>query len=181
MVRALCLSYIALGLLALGLIRVRDGDHFAFDPLSLPSANWPVPLAVSLGLVLVVNLISVRAIKHLPSMTQCAKDIRLWLGDLSAGQILLIALASGVGEEIFFRGWLLNEIGLFLSSLIFGLVHLPPNRNWRYWPLFAFIIGLLLGAICLWTHTLLFAVAAHAGINYLNLKFALSIEFPKNK
>lgn len=178
MVRALCFSYIILSLVALGLIRVLGGDHYAFDPLSLPSADWPVPLAAVLVMVMGVHLISVRAIKLLPSMTQCANDIKHWLGNISGNQVLLIALASGIGEELFFRGWLMNEIGLFLSSLIFGLVHLPPNRNWRLWPLFAFIIGLVLGTLCLWTNTLLFAVAAHAGINYLNLKFALSLKLP---
>ena len=111
-------------------------------------------------------------------MGRCAQELKQWLGDLSAGQILIIAITSGIGEELFFRGWLLNEIGLILSSLIFGLVHFPPNRNWRLWPLFAFIIGLLLGTLCLWTNTLIFAVAAHTGINYLNIKFALSLELP---
>ncbi len=178
MVRALCLSYIILSLLALGLIRFRGGEHFAFDPLNPPSADWPIPLAAVLGLVLGVHLLSIWAMKRRPSIGRCARELKQWLGDLSAGRILLIAVASGIGEELFFRGWLLNELGLLLSSLIFGLVHLPPNRNWRLWPLFAFIIGLLLGTLCLWTHTLLFAIAAHAGINYLNIKFALSLELP---
>lgn len=36
---------------------------------------------------------------------------------------LVISLAAGFGEELFFRGLLQNEIGILLSSVIFVLLH----------------------------------------------------------
>jgi membrane protease YdiL (CAAX protease family) len=43
---------------------------------------------------------------------------------------LIVSLAAGIGEELFFRAALQQEIGLVGSSLIFALIHFgrAPHR-----------------------------------------------------
>ena len=165
-----CLFYLALTVLGFGLIFWRRNESFLFDPLDFPKEEWLIFFVVSVALIFIVHLFSHWAVRRWPSLKRSASELNQWLGEMKSNQIFLIALVSGVGEEVIFRGWLLNEIGIFSSSLIFGIVHWPPNKNWRFWPFFAFGMGIILGALCVWTNTLVYAVFVHAGINFLNLR-----------
>ncbi|MEX2381873.1 MAG: CPBP family intramembrane glutamic endopeptidase [Opitutales bacterium] len=169
MTAVICFFYFLFLSAGAGLIYWRRGPDWAFDPLALPGEGWPVHLLVSLLFVLLIHLLSLYAVKTWPSFSRSAGELRQWLGTLPHGKIFVIALASGIGEEVFFRGWLLNETGMFISSLIFGLVHMPPSRNWMYWPFFAFFMGLGLGWLCIWTETLFYAIFIHVAINYVNI------------
>ncbi len=170
MIRAACLLYGILGVVGSGLIlwRSRNG-HFDFDPFTFSGQGWLIHSAACLALIAGIHLLSIFAVKRFSTVAKSARDIKSWLGEYGKLEILALALVSGLVEEILFRGWLLNEIGLLFSSALFGLAHIPPNRNWRLWPFFAFLMGLILGSLCLWTGSIYFAVAAHAAINYLNI------------
>lgn len=148
-------------------------DSLANDPFFFSWEKWPLYLAVALGLALAVHLATRAAMGIFPAVRRSGEDIRSFLGDLRPWQVAVVALASGVGEELLFRGWLLNEIGLWWSSLLFGLIHVPPSRQWMYWPVFAMVMGLLLGWLFLWTSSLLYPVLLHAGINFLNIRMAM--------
>ena len=52
---------------------------------------------------------------------------------------------SALCEEVIFRGWLQNIIGFTWASLIFGLLHVPPQRSHWPWTLSATVMGLFLG------------------------------------
>lgn len=91
------------------------------------------------------------------------------LGHLSLPQCLLLAAASGIGEEFFFRGALQPVVGLGWASLLFGLMHVGPGRAWLPWTGFALIMGVIFGALFLLTGNLLAPVLAHAVINGVNL------------
>ncbi len=168
-VRIVAVFYFALSLTASVLIAARAENLDLFHPYSLPKGNWMHPVFLSIVIVLFVHAISVLSVRKWRSLRKSARELQAWFGKLSRSEILFIALCSGIAEELFFRGWLLNEAGLLLSSLIFGAVHFPPHRAWIFWPLFAFSMGLVLGALCLWTETLFYAAAVHAGINFLNI------------
>ncbi len=171
MIRVACLVYGILGLAGLSLTVWRGGNgHFLFQPLSYSGQDWVLHTIACLALITLTHIASQIALKYSLVVQRSARDLKLWLIDCGKKEILILALASGLAEEIFFRGWLLNEIGLFYSSILFGFMHLPPNRNWRLWPIFAFIMGFLLGGLCLWTQTIYYAMAAHAAINYLNIR-----------
>jgi hypothetical protein len=84
-------------------------------------------------------------------------------------------------EELFFRFFIQDNIikslknlkngkiiGLFLSSLIFGLVHLPAGILFAF---LAFIAGLLYGGIYLKTNRLESAILLHFVINFIHLIF----------
>src|SRR3954468_5345352 len=60
------------------------------------------------------------------------RDLRALLGPLPDSEIVVLALASSVGEEIFFRGALMPVTGLLVSSAVFALLHLGPKV--RYLP-----------------------------------------------
>ncbi len=81
-------------------------------------------------------------------------------------QALLLALASGLGEEIFFRGAIQNALyggwlGVVLQALVFTAFHpIPDRRAWSY-PLFVFCGGLLFGATYLLTSSLIPGILAH--------------------
>jgi uncharacterized protein len=170
-VRFICLFYGAMGVVGLGLIAWRR-NAFDFPPLAGPGIDWPLHLGVTIGLVLTVHLAS-RWANRFRSFRAGARDAQRLLGRLSTWQIGLIALASGLGEELLFRGWLMHEVGLWISSILFGLIHVPPNKSWLYWPAFAAAMGVLLGWLYLWSGSLLYPVLLHAGINFLNLRMML--------
>ncbi len=171
-VRFISLFYLAMAAVGLGLIWWRR-DTFAFDPLASPGEAWPLTLLVTIGITLAVHVLSRLAHAGLPSLRHGARDIQRLLGRLTPIQVAAVALASGIGEEMLFRGWLMHETGLLVSSIIFGVVHFPPNRQWFYWPFFAFAMGLVLGWLYLWSGSLLFPILLHAGVNFLNLRLLL--------
>ncbi len=91
------------------------------------------------------------------------------LGPISTPDAVLLAFASGMAEEMFFRGALQPRVGLVLASLLFGCVHFVPNRVFLPWTFFAVLVGALLGALFQWTGNLVAPVAAHILVNAINL------------
>jgi membrane protease YdiL (CAAX protease family) len=93
------------------------------------------------------------------------------LGALRSPQIVVLALASGLGEELFFRGALQPSVGLVVASLLFGLAHLLPSWPLVLWSLFAALAGLLFGLLYEATGNLVAPVVAHVLVNALNLRW----------
>lgn len=97
--------------------------------------------------------------------------LRELLGPLGPGAILVVALSSGIGEEVFFRGALQPSLGWILTSVIFGVVHIGPDRRFLPWTGWAVLMGFALGAIHAATGSLLGSILAHVWINHENLHF----------
>jgi hypothetical protein len=93
------------------------------------------------------------------------------VGPLTGRQALALALVSGLGEELFFRGALQPRVGLVAASLLFGLAHLVPAWPLVLWSLFAAGAGLVFGALFAATGNLLAPCLAHALVNALNLRW----------
>jgi membrane protease YdiL (CAAX protease family) len=91
------------------------------------------------------------------------------LNRLSVAECLLLAVASGVAEEVFFRGVLQPYLGLIAASFIFGLAHFVPRRDLALWTPFAVVVGFLFGILFESTGNLLAPVVAHVTINAVNL------------
>ncbi|MCB9591707.1 MAG: CPBP family intramembrane metalloprotease [Sandaracinaceae bacterium] len=96
------------------------------------------------------------------------------VGGLGGGAIVVLALASGIGEELFFRAGMQPTLGWVLASLIFGLVHIGPDRRFLPWTVWAVVMGFLLGAIYQATGSLLGPIVAHVGVNAVNLAHIVS-------
>lgn len=100
-----------------------------------------------------------------------AAELARALGPLGGGQIVWLALASGIAEELFFRGALQPRVGLLLASLLFGLAHLLPSWPLVLWSLFAVLAGLAMGALFEATGNLLAPIVAHVLVNGINLRW----------
>ena len=70
---------------------------------------------------------------------------------------------------MFFRGALLQEFGLVVSSLLFGLAHIGPDRRYLAWTAWAVLAGFVYGAIFELSGGLLAPIVAHAGHNAATL------------
>jgi hypothetical protein len=92
------------------------------------------------------------------------------LGERSVRDCIVLAVASGVAEETFFRGALQPALGWLPASLIFGLVHFAPRRDLLPWTGFALCAGLVLGGLFEITGNLVAPIVAHVGINAVNLR-----------
>ena len=92
------------------------------------------------------------------------------LGPLRLRDCLVLAVASGVGEEALFRGALQPQVGLVWASVLFALAHLVPRRELLPWSVFALAAGLLLGGLYAATGNLVAPVVAHVAINAVNLR-----------
>ena len=88
--------------------------------------------------------------------------------------LLVVAILAGVGEELFFRGfvqgWLARWWGdwpaLVTAGVLFGLAHCAT----REYVVLATSMGLLFGWSVLATGNLAAAIIAHAGYDYLALR-----------
>ncbi|MCB0405495.1 MAG: CPBP family intramembrane metalloprotease [Bdellovibrionales bacterium] len=79
-------------------------------------------------------------------------------------QLALLSLSAGVGEEILFRGVAQPYLGVWVTGLVFGLLHaLTPTYFFV-----AFAVGTYLGLVFGWTSGNLFVpVAVHTVYDFL--------------
>ncbi|HEX4516779.1 MAG TPA: CPBP family intramembrane glutamic endopeptidase, partial [Polyangiaceae bacterium] len=81
------------------------------------------------------------------------------------GVLWVMAIASSIGEELFFRGFLSVTIGIWLSSLAFGLLHQVRGAGRFGWAGSAFTMGLFLSLLYALTGQLVGCIVAHAIVN----------------
>jgi hypothetical protein len=128
---------------------------------------WTPLVGAAVGLV-VVQLF--RALEGrfawLPSLHA---EFRALLGRPAPQELILLAATSAVGEELIFRGAMLDAWGLWPSTIVFALLHIPPKLALWPWTASSLAIGLLLGELTLLTGNLGAAVVAHFVINLQNL------------
>jgi len=95
----------------------------------------------------------------------------------------LLFLLIAAGEEIFMRGYILNNLmesmhkytALILSALIFTLFHaLNPDMNYLA-VINLFIAGLLLGSVYIYTKNLWFSISLHLFWNFLQSVFGYAV------
>ena len=91
------------------------------------------------------------------------------LGPISWPLAAVLAITSGVAEELLFRAAVQSSLGLIHASLLFAMVHIPHDRDMWIWPLLTFMVGLGFGVVVLATGHLAGAIAAHALVNFVNL------------
>jgi len=84
---------------------------------------------------------------------------------LSPVQMVLIAAAAGFGEEILFRGALQPHLGIFITSLLFGLLH-PFTLTYA---ILVVLMGAYLGWLAEHGQGLLAPIVTHAVYNFIAL------------
>jgi uncharacterized protein len=98
-------------------------------------------------------------------------ELRPVARDLTAGQIFLLAGLSSLGEEILFRGLMTPTLGVWISSILFGVLHQVRGPSRYVWMTWATAVGLVLGAIFAATGSLVGPLLAHAVVNAVNLGY----------
>src|SRR5688500_3161999 len=143
--------YGGMGLLALMVSAGRgDPDIYRIEGVSTPSRLiLSLVIGAALGLAVVgLSRIAVRRFAWARGLHTSFKDL---LGPLAHRELVVIALASSIGEELLFRGALQPLVGIWLQALVFAALHVGPGRRFLPWTLSAFVLGLLFGAIHLVT------------------------------
>ena len=129
---------------------------------------------IGLGVGLITVALSRLWTEYSASGDRMGRAMAEALGPLSGPHAILLALASSLGEELFFRGALQPRVGWAVASLLFGVVHFVPRRDMLPWTGFALLMGGVLGGLYQWTGNLLAPIVAHAAINGLNLPFLVN-------
>lgn len=106
---------------------------------------------------------------HLAWARRIDDDFSLFFQGQTSLQLTLLALSSSIVEEIVFRGWLQSLIGLTGASILFGILHIPPQKSHWPWMLTALIMGFVFGGLYEWRGSVTAPVIAHFTINHFNL------------
>jgi membrane protease YdiL (CAAX protease family) len=159
---------LAIGGISMGVYR-NDPNIYTSGDRSTPARLLTSPL-VGIACGLAVVFLSRLAVHRFEWARMLHREFRGLLGTLSGSEILLLAAASSIGEEIFFRGALLGAIGLFASAIVFATLHVGPGFRYLPWTISAFFMGLLMSGLYLWMGDLGGPIAAHFTINFLNLR-----------
>jgi membrane protease YdiL (CAAX protease family) len=169
--------YLGMGAAALAWSSLRGQPnvwHLAGQPpaISMTFAGILCGLAAGLAIVFASRM----ALYRFDWARALHRELRHLLFPLQDFEIVVLAAASSVGEEMFFRGALLPVVGLVTSSAIFALLHIGPKLRHLPWTFSSFLAGLLFGAMFLWTGDLTGPVLAHFLINFLNLRHVAQVE-----
>ncbi|WP_233498202.1 CPBP family intramembrane glutamic endopeptidase [Meiothermus sp. QL-1] len=157
-----------------------QGGLLGFGALWMGLAGYPFlrspdPLRDSLAfLLLFYALMGLEAAfaRLFPKSFRASEALHAQLGLLMRSQgithhqALVLALASGVAEEVFFRGAVQNVLfggwmGVVLQAAVFAAFHPVPDRKAWVYPLFIFCGGLLFGAAYHLTGSLIPGILAH--------------------
>lgn len=145
---------------------------------------WDTALWIDALLGIGLGVATVFVSRVLEKTTEWARvlseEFKKILGDLSPPQVLVFAVTSGIAEEVFFRGFLQQAlsdvlftnhwIGLVVASLIFGLIHVGPDRKkFLPWTIMAVVLGFFFGLLYMYTGNIVGPVVAHFTINFFNL------------
>ena len=124
--------------------------------------------SLSFALTVLTNRLS-QSLPSIPSFQQFIRD-KLYpiFAEVTPLDILLIAVASGFCEEVFFRGVLQQQFGLLIASVIFGLFHFV-GRKFLIYMIWAGAAGLVLGIGFEFSHSLWVPILAHFANNLLSI------------
>lgn len=147
-------------------------------PLSVFLVRETIALDLAVGLAAGALLILAWSVMRrlMPTARQLEEELGRMLGRLDSGEIIALAILSGLAEELFFRGAMQGALGWPLATLAFTVLHTGPGRVYRVWTLFAAVAGLILAGLVMWRHTLLPAIVAHALVNGVNLRHLTRVD-----
>jgi hypothetical protein len=173
--------YGALALLAV-LISAGRGDP---DPYRLDDGVSATTLLLSPLLGLALGLLVVWLTRVVVARYAWARalhgDFRELLGPLSSRDIVILAVASSVGEELLFRGALQPWLGVWPQAALFAALHVGPGRRFLPWTASALVVGAGFGYVAQLTGNLGAPIVAHATINLLNLRYIVRVELEAEK
>jgi len=169
------LVYGALGAIAIGWSALRGDLDIYRLPTSTPARLAASPF-VGLAVGLTAVFLSRLAVHRLEWARVLHREFHAVVHELTSREIFLLAVASSVGEELFFRGALLPIVGLLPHAAAFAALHVRPHARFLPWTVMSFIVGLIMGLMYLWMGDLGGPIVAHFTINLLNLNYIAKTE-----
>jgi hypothetical protein len=149
-------------LLALVWMRYRD------LPLVAGSGPWVRDVAAGLLAAAVLGAVNYWLLCRAPSVRPVRAVRRVYrdllkplFAEIGRREVVVIAVAAGVGEELLFRGALQPEIGLIPASLVFGALHTGGRGTFAFGCWVA-VMGAALGWLAVASGGLLAPIVAHA-------------------
>ena len=133
------------------------------------SSGWGIEFALGMGVGLAVVVAGRLGHRLFAPIRRLSSEIRELLPRLKTWDVVLMAVTSGIGEELLFRGAMQSAWGFWPTVILFSVVHGFFIRRYWAWMAFAAVAGVLFGWMVLATGTLLAPILAHATINGLNL------------
>ncbi|NUN65322.1 CPBP family intramembrane metalloprotease [Pseudanabaena biceps] len=143
--------------------------NMSMVPLYWQPQHAAIGVGIGLGVALLSSVIfeiwesyRIAATEYLQMVLQPLKPIDLiWLG-----------LLPGLSEEMLFRGVALpalgmNGLALIITSVVFGVLHMA-NAKYMSYTVWAIAVGMMLGAVTIYTGNLLSAITAHVITNSLS-------------
>src|SRR5215210_3638066 len=135
---------------------LRGHDAFALGD------SMPFSLLVGIATACGTVASSVFLCRLLPALRKVSDELAPRLVDgARRWDLVLVSAFSGVGEEAFFRGALQPMLGLVVTSILFGALHVGPDRRYLAWTLWAIGAGFLFGFLYERTGGLLAPMSAH--------------------
>lgn len=138
------------------------------------SVRWSITTAgIGVALGLGITLASSVIYALWPAYRRSADYyLELVLKPLVLPDLIWLGLLPGLSEELLFRGVMLptfglDALGVLLSSLCFGVLHLSSLKQWPY-VVWASIVGIALGTSALLTNNLLVPIVAHVITNLVS-------------
>lgn len=132
-------------------------------------------LAIGLLAAFVVTALTVWSTRILVARARWAQRLYVTLRCALLGtppaRLAVLAGCAAVAEELFFRAALLPYVGVVLSSLLFGLLHVSSRDTYLGWMVWASLMGLVFAGLFLGSGSLLPPIVAHAAINYGNMQY----------
>nr|WP_228025297.1 CPBP family intramembrane glutamic endopeptidase [cf. Phormidesmis sp. LEGE 11477] len=144
-----------------------------FETFRLPLVFTWQALGLGSALGLGISAVSALVYRLWPTYKKSA-DVYLdfVLAPLILSDSVWIGLLPGMSEELLFRGVMLpaiglNAVGLVISSLCFGVLHMSGREQWPY-AVWASVVGLVLGGSVLATGNLLVPIVMHVVTNFVS-------------
>lgn len=174
---------LALSALGIGkLVNVSPLDTVEFTWAALPGHIVAVTWGVAAAIPLILGLMALVRVPRGP-LYELRRFVEQQIAPLfagaSMGQLALISVAAGLGEEMLFRGllqfglatWIGERngtwIAMAIASLVFGLAH---SISWTYVVL-ASLVGFYFGWLFWISGNLLVPIAAHAFYDFYALVY----------
>ena len=171
--------YAGLGAIAIVWGALRGHADIYRIPAALGTST-PAKLAASPVIGLLFGLAVVFLTRLLTHRFEWARvlhrEFHAVVGELSSREMFILAIASAVGEELFFRGALVPQIGVVLGAAVFALLHVRPAARFLPWTVMSFIVGLVMGQMYVSLGDLGGPMVAHFTINLINLNYIARTE-----
>jgi membrane protease YdiL (CAAX protease family) len=138
------------------------------------SVAWSLVMG---ALLAAATVLASRVLARTTEWTRALHEaLRPAVRDADGITLACMAVSSGVGEELLFRGLLVPLLGVALSSLAFGLLHQVRGPARWAWVAWACAMGALFALVFTITGSLAGSILAHVAINAANLRFVRDVE-----